>query len=366
MSFLHFDTVLDAPRIALLVAALAIALGFEFVNGFHDTANAVATVIYTNSLKPQVAVVWSGICNFFGVWVGGIAVALSIMKLLPVELLVSGGTGAALAMVFALLAAAILWNLGTWWFGLPSSSSHTLIGSILGVGIAHAMITGRAVGSSVNWGKARDIGLSLVVSPMFGLAVAGGLLLLAQRFLKNRALHEAPKNGEKPPTWVRAILIGTCSGVSFAHGSNDGQKGIGLVLLILIGILPADYALNHHATTQDIRTTVTAVAELETMTKAKFGDDTKLASNSNVVTPPSPASKALTELANVQKLVAGKNSVSEIRPEDRFEVRKAVLSADAALGDLEKKGSFSKEEKAALTKKRAALRGLTDYAPAWA
>ena len=102
----------------LLGLALLIALGFEFVNGFHDTANAVATVIYTHSLEPNIAVVWSGICNLAGVLLSSGTVAFAVITLLPVELILQVSSGAGFAMVFALLIAAILWNLGTWWLGL--------------------------------------------------------------------------------------------------------------------------------------------------------------------------------------------------------------------------------------------------------
>src|ERR1700689_484950 len=139
----------------LLFVALVIALGFEFVNGFHDTANAVATVIYTRSLPANIAVVWSGMFNLLGVlWSSG-AVAFGIVSLLPVELILQVGSSAGFAMVFALLIAAIIWNVGTWWFGLPSSSSHTLIGSIMGVGLMNQLMASSNSGTSgVDWAQA--------------------------------------------------------------------------------------------------------------------------------------------------------------------------------------------------------------------
>ena len=228
----------------LLGVALLIALGFEFVNGFHDTANAVATVIYTHSLPPHVAVLWSGLFNFCGVLVSSGAVAFGIISLLPVELILQVGSSAGFAMVFALLIAAIIWNLGTWWLGLPASSSHTLIGSIVGVGIANALMHGRNGTSGVDWTQVTKIGESLLLSPLVGFAAAGLLLLALRVVIKNRQLFEAPKNNEAPPLWIRSILILTCTGVSFAHGSNDGQKGMGLIMLILVGTVPLAYALN--------------------------------------------------------------------------------------------------------------------------
>src|SRR5213080_4967252 len=228
----------------LLFIALLIALGFEFVNGFHDTANAVATVIYTHSLPAEAAVVWSGCFNLLGVPVSSGAVAFGIISLLPVELILQVSSGAGFAMVFALLIAAIVWNLGTWWLGLPASSSHTLIGSIIGVGVANAMLRGRDGTSGVDWGKATEIGYALLLSPLVGFICAAVLLLVLKMIVRNPALYAAPEGNKAPPLWIRGLLIATCTGVSFAHGSNDGQKGMGLIMLILIGTVPTAYALN--------------------------------------------------------------------------------------------------------------------------
>jgi PiT family inorganic phosphate transporter len=229
----------------LLVVALLVALGFEFVNGFHDTANAVATVIYTHSLDPHIAVVWSGTWNFLGVVLSTGAVAFGIISLLPVELILQVGSGSGFAMVFALLTAAIIWNLGTWYFGLPSSSSHTLIGSIIGVGIANQLMAVRTATSGVDWKQASNIGRSLLISPVVGFTCAALLLLLVKVVLPNKKLYQAPEGTAPPPFWIRCLLLLTCTGVSFAHGSNDGQKGMGLIMLILIGTVPTAYALNH-------------------------------------------------------------------------------------------------------------------------
>lgn len=230
----------------LLFVALLIALGFEFVNGFHDTANAVATVIYTRSLPAHVAVVWSGMFNLFGVLLSSGAVAFGIVSLLPVELILQVGSSAGFAMVFALLISAIIWNVGTWYFGLPASSSHTLIGSIMGVGIMNAILHGRSGTSGVDWSQATNIGKALLLSPLFGFALAAGLLLILRSALLRAtpALFGEPKGDQPPPLWIRGILVLTCTLVSFFHGSNDGQKGMGLIMLILIGTVPTAYALN--------------------------------------------------------------------------------------------------------------------------
>jgi len=228
----------------LLGVALLIALGFEFVNGFHDTANAVATVIYTHSMEPHVAVVWSGMWNFIGVMLSAGGVAFAIISLLPVELILQVGKGAGFAMVFALLIAAIIWNLGTWWLGLPASSSHTMVGSIIGVGIANQLMSPKTGTSGVDWGQAAGVGRTLLISPIVGFLFAGLLLLICKAVIKDRRLYDAPEGTEPPPFWIRALLVLTCTGVSFAHGSNDGQKGMGLIMLILIGTVPTAYALN--------------------------------------------------------------------------------------------------------------------------
>jgi PiT family inorganic phosphate transporter len=230
---------------ALLGLALLIALGFEFVNGFHDTANAVATVIYTHSLPPLAAVIWSGAFNFLGVMASTGAVAYSVVTLLPVELILQVGSGAGYAMIFALLLAAIVWNLGTWALGLPNSSSHALIGSVIGVGLANQLMApADHATSGVAWGQAVTVLESLLFSPLVGFVCAAGLLLLLKRVVRRPDLYRAPEGEAPPPPWIRGLLILTCTGVSFAHGGNDGQKGMGLIMLILIGAAPTAYALN--------------------------------------------------------------------------------------------------------------------------
>ncbi|UFH51715.1 inorganic phosphate transporter [Pseudomonas sp. KNUC1026] len=228
----------------LLGVALLIALGFEFVNGFRDTANAVATVIYTHSLPANVAVVWSGFCNFAGVMLSSGAVAFSVVALLPVDMILQVGTQDGFIMVFALLIAAILWNLGTWYLGLPASSSHTLIGSIMGVGIASALLSGRSGMEGLDWSQVLKVGYALLLSPLVGFFCAAMLLLAMRVLIKRRELYREPTGNHPPPAWVRGLLILTCSGVSFAHGSNDGQKGMGLIMLILVGTFLMAYALN--------------------------------------------------------------------------------------------------------------------------
>lgn len=342
-----FEPGLSNGSLVLLFLTLAIALAFEFVNGFHDTANAVATVIYTNSLKPAYAVVLSGILNFCGVFVGGIAVALGIMKLLPPDLLMSGGTGGALAMVLALLFSAILWNLGTWYLGLPASSSHTLIGSILGVGVSYSALHGE-FGEGVNWSKAQDIGFALLLSPLIGAGVAGGLLLLSKWVLTNPILHRPAPRDVPPPWWVRGLLILTCSGVSFSHGSNDGQKGVGLVMLILIGVVPTGFALDLDASAATLAATVKASEQIESVIRAH-----------------DPAEPVLAELDALQVSLAGKTTVADVGRDSRFAVRHAILKADKVVGDLVKHDKLDADQKAVVSASKGQMRGLIDYAPTW-
>jgi PiT family inorganic phosphate transporter len=268
---------IDLPTAMLLCLAVALALSFEFVNGFHDTANAVATVIYTNSLKPNQAVVWSGAWNLIGVLTSSGAVAFGIVALLPVELVINVGSGAGFAMVFALLVSAIIWNLGTWYLGLPASSSHTLIGSIVGVGLMNSLLSpDTAFGEGVNWAKVSDTVKALVFSPLIGFIAAGALLLIAKLVLRrHQSLFRAPDGKAPPPLWIRILLVLTCTGVSFAHGSNDGQKGMGLIVLILVGIVPAVYAL-------DLQTPASTLAKISAAS-------TTLEQQLNAAPDPAPA-----------------------------------------------------------------------------
>jgi PiT family inorganic phosphate transporter len=256
------DGTLTVTGMFFLALALGLALAFEFVNGFHDTANAVATVIYTRTLRANVAVIWSGIWNLIGVLTSSGAVAFGVVALLPVELVLNVGTGAGFAMVFALLLSSMIWNLGTWFLGLPASSSHTLIGSIMGVGLANSVLSkGKVFGEGVNWAKAGEVGSSLLFSPIVGFCGAALLLLMAKLLVQRPELYRAPSGDTPPPLWIRLILMLTCTGVSFAHGSNDGQKGMGLIMLILIGILPGVYALNSSADATEFHQ-VSAMAKL--------------------------------------------------------------------------------------------------------
>jgi inorganic phosphate transporter, PiT family len=329
-----------------LLLALALALSFEFVNGFHDTANAVATVIYTNTLKPTYAVVWSGCWNLIGVLSSSGGVAFGVIALLPVELVIHVGSGAGFAMVFALLISAIIWNLGTWYFGLPASSSHTLIGSIMGVGLANSIMAGgRSWGEGVNWAKASEVGMSLLISPIVGFTCAALLLIACKAVIHRKDLYSAPEPGKAPPAWIRGLLMLTCTGVSFAHGSNDGQKGMGLIMLILIGILPGTYAV-------DLGTTQVSVQEISESARtissrmdqhapgiALAGLQTSSDELSAFLKTTGVASD-LTYAAignkcrEISEMLQGKTALTNLSPEDRRLLRTDLYLVSESLGKL--------------------------------
>ena len=359
----------------LLGVALLIALGFEFVNGFHDTANAVATVIYTHALPANVAVVWSGFFNFLGVLFSTGAVAFGIISLLPVELILQVGSGAGFAMVFALLIAAIIWNLGTWWLGLPASSSHTLIGSIIGVGIANAVMRGRDGTSGVDWGKATDIGWALLLSPMVGFFCAAALLLVVKFFIKSPELYAEPKGQTPPPTWVRGLLILTCTGVSFAHGSNDGQKGMGLIMLILIGTVPTAYALNRALPENQVAQFSTASVAASKIIEGKaegyrvLGDPRPAVTNYiaahqiNEGTYPSMA----VLVRNIASQIEGYGSLAKIPAAVVANTRNDMYLASEAVRFLmkDKENTLSKAEVASLNSYKGELDRATKFIPDW-
>lgn len=351
---------LDLSYSVLLIICLIAACGFEFVNGFHDTANAVATVIYTNSLKPWTAVILSGICNFIGVFIGGIGVAVGIINLLPVESLIDQNIAHSIAMVMALLLSAIFWNLLTWYFGIPCSSSHTLIGSILGVGVAYSLLPDVSE-TAVNWSKASDIGLSLLVSPLFGFTMTIIIMFLIRTLTKKtkngEVLFKEPKKNAPPPWGIRLLLILTCTGVSTAHGSNDGQKGVGLMMLILIGIVPVYFALNSNfdpsSLTQPLSRIETVLSSIDSV-PLSMSDRTRL-----------KESLAMTQSLSAQ--VSDKASVEMIPENERFSVRRDVLLVDRNMKTLLKNEDvkMSKAERDVFEKEIKKVKGITDYSPRW-
>jgi PiT family inorganic phosphate transporter len=357
----------------LLGVALLIALGFEFVNGFHDTANAVATVIYTHSMPPNLAVVWSGVFNFIGVLVSSGAVAFGIISLLPVELILQVGSTAGFAMVFALLIAAIIWNLGTWWLGLPASSSHTLIGSIIGVGIANALMHGRDGTSGVDWAQATKVGYSLLLSPMIGFGVAALMLLLLKALVKRPELYQEPKGNQPPPWWIRTLLVITCTGVSFAHGSNDGQKGMGLIMLILVGTVPLAYALNR-AMPADQMVRFAAVAEVTETSLQKVSSATVPADPRGVLTQYIRTKQLTDEVVPAVAALAGDigdqvrhyGTLASVPAAAVNNVRNDMYLTSESLRALDKSSvKFDADTKQNVTAFRKEIDAATKFIPLW-
>jgi PiT family inorganic phosphate transporter len=369
---------IDMPTAILLFLALALALSFEFVNGFHDTANAVATVIYTNSLKPNYAVVWSGTWNLIGVLTSSGAVAFGIVALLPVELVINVGSGAGFAMVFSLLLSAIIWNVGTWWLGLPASSSHTLIGSIVGVGLMNSLLSpDSAFGDGVNWAKVADTVKALVMSPLIGFIVAGLLLLAAKKLLQNPALFKSPEGNAPPPIWIRTLLVLTCTGVSFAHGSNDGQKGMGLIVLILVGIVPTAFALDMSttaATLEKIRGSAAAIEQRLQGPNAADASTGALDAAHKTLTDylrhgevkPETIAALTTVNGFVQRDLQGVNDFSSVPREQRRALRLNIYLVQETLGRLIKAKKLpSQLDEASAGDYQKLLKNVTNFIPTW-
>jgi PiT family inorganic phosphate transporter len=369
-------TMTSSGPYVLLALALLIALGFEFVNGFHDTANAVATVIYTHSLEPNIAVVWSGLCNLAGVLFSSGTVAFAVIALLPIELILGISSGTGFAMVFALLIAAILWNLGTWWFGLPASSSHTMVGSIIGVGLANQLLSPHGAASGVDWGQAIKVLKVLLISPVVGFVLAGILILISKKLVKYEALYKPPKNDAPPPWPIRALLVGTCTGVSFFHGSNDGQKGMGLIMLILIGTVPTAYALNHAINPMEVQSFIAASEQTvrildqhvngsATVSTDPRAEVTTFIRTQQVRPETVLAVKSLaTEIS--QELALYKNFKS-VPPKEQSNVRNDMYLTNEALRLMQKghNPAFSPAETDALKNYQGKLDRATKFIPGW-
>lgn len=367
---------IDNFAIVLLLLSLSIALFYEMINGFHDTANAVAMIIYTNSMKAGYSVIMAGIMNFIGVVLGGIGVAYVIVHLLPLDIMVSSNQNATLVMVFSLLISAVVWNLGTWYFGLPVSSSHSLIGSIVGVSIAFGMMNGFTFSQSVNWKVVYGILTALAVSPLLGFGFAFLIMKLSRKFAKNPKFFKTPTGDKKkkPNFWMRTGIIATGAGVSFAHGSNDGQKGIGLIMIILIGILPTYYALNMEAHQYKIMQTRDSAANL-----AKFYADnndtlTKLLDEKRVISALKIENKIaecnVNQVYNttleISKKLDGLKSYSELSKEDRWKIHTAVLCSDNFFGQVE--GAYKlidKDKSDYIADQRKQMITSTEYVPFW-
>jgi PiT family inorganic phosphate transporter len=369
MEFLS-DGSLGWIALVILLFALLLTFGFEFVNGFHDTANAVATVIYTNALTPSQAVVWSGLWNFLGVVVSSGAVAFAIVALLPLELILHVRSEAAFAMVMALLLSAIIWNVGTWYLGLPASSSHTLIGSIVGVGLMNSLIAGHCFGEGVNWGKVEETLFALVTSPVIGFIGAAAVLALARLLIRSPDLHRAPE-GNAPPPW-RMLL--TCTGVSFAHGSNDGQKGMGLIMLILIGLAPATYALHLPLAPDKIGAIITASRAAQPIfarapSVGPIDDESADDDISRFLTTGTLDDRTLPSLAqknaDVAVTLGSVASVRELSVAERSRLRRDIYLVDDGILKLVRGGLVTGADAVTLDALRGAFLPLTNHIPSW-
>ena len=361
----------------MLGLALVTALGFEFVNGFHDTANAVATVIYTHSLPPLVAVVWSGAFNFLGVLTSSGAVAYSIVNLLPVELILQVGSGAGYAMIFALLIAAVIWNLGTWAFGIPNSSSHALVGSIMGVGLANQfMAPAGSATSGVDWKQALTVGEALLFSPVCGFVLSAVLLLVFKTFIKNKTLYQAPEGNKPPPGWIRAMLIATCTGVSFFHGGNDGQKGMGLLMLILIGAAPTAYALNRAIPEDSTPAFLQTAQSAQGVFQAHAGgasagtpdaarERVKQALQTKDFSQPDVSAALAFLTGDIASQVKNYGSVRSIPAAATPNVRNDMFLASDAIREMGSTAGYSDEDKGKLKALMGGLNAGTRFIPTW-
>jgi PiT family inorganic phosphate transporter len=334
---------------AVLIFCFILVLAFEFSNGFHDTANAVATVIYTDSLKPVQAVVLSGALNFLGVVLGGVAVAFTLVDLLPPDVLTPPNGNPAIAMLLALFLAALIWNVATWWMGIPCSSSHAIIGSLLGVAMMNSVTASRGLGQGVDWSQVWSVLRALFMSPLLGFFLAGLLFRILQAAISDDTLFE-PTEGRKPPWWVRGLLILTCSGVSFAHGSNDGQKSIGLIMLTVIGIMPATFSLNPELPPASLPAIVHAAGQAVPLIR-QDGDDEKYL--------------AASDAALISQRLSGVKSLMDVPEADRSRLRDAVYHVNAALQAVAGNASASADDKVTAKKLHETLHGAVEYAPIW-
>lgn len=349
---------LDITLSLLLVFCILAALTFEFINGFHDTANAVATVIYTHSLKPQIAVIWSGIWNFIGVNVGGIAVAIGIINLLPVEALTDVNIYHNISMILALIFTAILWNLGTWYMGIPCSSSHTLLGSIFGVGIAYMVLPG-SHDVMLNWGKVKDVGITLLISPLFGFFAAMLLMYVLKLVISNKIIFKEPPAKKAPPMWIRSILVLTCTLVSYSHGSNDGQKGVGLIMIILIAIVPVKFAIDHTKDPKPLHQSIIAMQGImQKVDNASF----KLTDRENY-------REVLLRLDSLDANLMNLKSIGNLTKKQSLNSRQHILvltkKSDALVKNLETNKKVDKQWIAQYKKHSALIKSYTEYAPMW-
>jgi PiT family inorganic phosphate transporter len=362
---IFFDFMPDSGTLALLVLAVAFALFYQAVNGFHDTANAVATVVYTRSMRDTSAVLLSGVCNLLGVLCSGVGVAYAIVNLLPLEAVV-GDTHGQFALVFAVLTGALIWNLGTWFLGIPASSSHALIGAVLGVGLAHGWVSGAGLAAGLHMKQVYRVFAALLVSPLVGFGFAALMLLALKKMIQDPVLYEGPKGEQPPPFWIRAGLIGSCAGVSFAHGSNDGQKGMGLMMLILIGIAPISFAVNMKATPEQVERVVQTTSVAEKVVQSRL-DRPALANNPADARFRQRLQQILGETRQTLTTLQPVTEVAQVPPQQRFSLRKQLLVAYRSAYTLRKSRELYMEpaEFASMKAYERAVKDLIEYVSDW-
>lgn len=380
---LNLFTGLEFHTALMLGLALSFVLFYEAINGFHDTANAIATVIYTRALREDLAVIMAGICNFLGVVLGGLSVAYAIVHLLPTDLLLNISSSQGLAMVFSILLAAIFWNLGTWYLGIPASSSHTLIGAIIGVALMNAFIMDTSIIEALNIPKVIQIFLSLILSPLVGLILAGGMIFVLRRIFsgskKKMRIHLTPAQREKkdgkrkPPFWTRIMLIVSAIGVSFSHGANDGQKGIGLLMLVLIGVAPAGFVVNMNADKYDLATTRDALAHIQQYYTAHPDDLARVIAKHASDTPVDPntneyhcdASRAPIAIGHSLELLGKAETFHSLTPDERSRVRRLLLCVADTTAQVAKLPETSLSDARYLNNLRKDILETVEYAPLW-
>lgn len=358
----HLDPA-SALAVGLLFFSLLLVMAFEATNGFHDTANAVATVIYTKSLPPVAAVLWSGVMNFVGVLVGGISVAYALVELLPADVLSPPSGGPAVGMLVALFFAALLWNIGTWWFGLPNSSSHCLIGALIGIALGNALIRDRSFSDGVHWPQLWTVLEALAISPVLGFILSGALYFLLRKTVHDKHLYE-PVKDRAPVWWMRSILVLTCTGVSFAHGTNDGQKSIGLIMLTIIGLFPAVYTLNPQAT--DALKNLPQLAQQAAPLVERYGDDRKVRAMEAIKHLQDGAAAAVQPTALKLGDAAARDLVLKTEEaKQKSNVRDDVYQLISQLKHAEEVTGISDTEKKRAQELAKSFGDTVEYAPWW-
>lgn len=378
---LHLFSNLSFPTSIFLILALTFVLFYEIINGFHDTANAVATVIYTRSLRSNIAVIIAGILNFIGVILGGLSVAYAIVHLIPTNILLNIDSIHGLLMIFSILFSAIIWNLGTWYLGLPASSSHTLIGSIIGISLVNALCTESSIFETLNMHNMKNILISLIISPIIGLIISGMLIFFLRYIFKKRShiIHRTPYKQKKfygknnPPFWIRIALIFSSIGISYSHGANDGQKGIGLIMLILIGMVPSKFILNINSSVYEIQKTKIALNKLEkynninkyvlVFQKNNFLDIKKISNPLNNFTCNTENITTITQKS--KKLLHNVNTYNTLNINKRMQIRRLLMCLANITEKLSKISNINKENKIFLNTLKKDLLITVEYAPTW-